>query len=181
MMKSNYLRLADVARVAKRFGAPLRVNVYQAVRSDLYALTYEEYWQGFQHLFERTDVIAISEPLVSASDGRPGTARWGVWRQHGASYAARHNAALRVLAWHRRAAVRADFVWDRDSQLRAISAGSYTPRSLWVLRVSRTMSWGMCRTAAFTRGGFTAGFLLSDHSRRAATPRDPHGRESRSA
>jgi len=33
MMKANYLRLADVARVAKRFDAPLRVNVYQAVRS----------------------------------------------------------------------------------------------------------------------------------------------------
>src|SRR6476660_8823723 len=28
MMKSNYLRLADVARVAKQFDAPLRVNVY---------------------------------------------------------------------------------------------------------------------------------------------------------
>src|SRR4051812_34634509 len=52
MMKSNYLRLADVARVAKQFGAPLRVNVYQAVRSDVYALTYEEYWQGFRQLFE---------------------------------------------------------------------------------------------------------------------------------
>src|ERR1051325_3716068 len=48
MMKTNYLKLADVARVAKRFDAPLRVNVYQAVRSDLYALTYEEYWDGFQ-------------------------------------------------------------------------------------------------------------------------------------
>jgi len=35
MMKSNYLRLADVARVAKQFDAPLRVNVYQAVRSDI--------------------------------------------------------------------------------------------------------------------------------------------------
>src|ERR1700726_4543476 len=40
MMKPNYLRLADVARVAKRLSAPLRVNVYQAVRSDMYALTY---------------------------------------------------------------------------------------------------------------------------------------------
>src|SRR5579884_2686956 len=38
MMKPNYLRLADVARVAKQFDAPLRVNVYQAVRSDVYAL-----------------------------------------------------------------------------------------------------------------------------------------------
>jgi radical SAM protein with 4Fe4S-binding SPASM domain len=71
MMKSNYLRLADVARVAKRFGAPLRVNVYQAVRSDLYALTYEEYWQGFRTLFENTDVIAIGEPLVRAMAGLP--------------------------------------------------------------------------------------------------------------
>jgi len=71
MMKSNYLRLADVARVAKQFNAPLRVNVYQAVRSDLYALTYEEYWQGFQRLLESTDVIAIGEPLVRAMVGLP--------------------------------------------------------------------------------------------------------------
>jgi radical SAM protein with 4Fe4S-binding SPASM domain len=71
MMKANYLRLANVARVAKQFGAPLRVNVYQAVRSDLYALTYEEYWEGFQRLFESTDVIAIGEPLVRAMAGLP--------------------------------------------------------------------------------------------------------------
>jgi radical SAM protein with 4Fe4S-binding SPASM domain len=71
MMKSNYLRLADVARVAKQFGAPLRVNVYQAVRSDLYALSYEEYWEGFGRLFEKTDVIAIGEPLVRAMAGLP--------------------------------------------------------------------------------------------------------------
>src|SRR5215469_5962761 len=71
MMKSNYLRLADVASVAKKFAAPLRVNVYQSVRSDLYALTYEEYWQGFRQLFESTDVIAIGEPLVRAMAGLP--------------------------------------------------------------------------------------------------------------
>src|SRR5258706_13379092 len=71
MMKANYLRLADVARVAKQFDAPLRVNVYQAVRSDIYALSYEEYWEGFQRLFEETDVIAIGEPLVRAMAGLP--------------------------------------------------------------------------------------------------------------
>jgi radical SAM protein with 4Fe4S-binding SPASM domain len=41
------------------------------VRSDLYALTYEEYWQGFRKLFESTDVIAIGEPLVRAMAGLP--------------------------------------------------------------------------------------------------------------
>jgi radical SAM protein with 4Fe4S-binding SPASM domain len=71
MMKSNYLRLAEVARVAKQFDAPLRVNVYQAVRSDIYALTYEEYWDGFRRLFAETDVIAIGEPLVRAMAGFP--------------------------------------------------------------------------------------------------------------
>ena len=71
MMKSNYLRLAEVARVAKQFDAPLRVNVYQAVRSDVYALSYEEYWEGFQRLFAETDVIAIGEPLVRAMAGFP--------------------------------------------------------------------------------------------------------------
>jgi radical SAM protein with 4Fe4S-binding SPASM domain len=71
MMKPNYLRLADVARVAKRFDAPLRVNVYQAVRSDVYALSYEEYWEGFRRLFDQTDVIAIGEPLVRAMAGLP--------------------------------------------------------------------------------------------------------------
>jgi radical SAM protein with 4Fe4S-binding SPASM domain len=71
MMKSNYLRLAEVARVAKQFEAPLRVNVYQAVRSDIYALTYEEYWEGFRSLFAETDVVAIGEPLVRAMAGLP--------------------------------------------------------------------------------------------------------------
>jgi len=71
MMKSNYRRLAAVARVAKRYQAPLRVNVYQAVRSDAYALSYEEYWQGFRELFAETDAIAIGEPLVRAMAGLP--------------------------------------------------------------------------------------------------------------
>jgi radical SAM protein with 4Fe4S-binding SPASM domain len=71
MMKSNYLRMAEVASVARRFGAPLRVNVYQSVRSDVYALTYEQYWDGFRALFAETDVIAIGEPLVRAMAGLP--------------------------------------------------------------------------------------------------------------
>jgi len=89
MMKSNYLRLAQVARVvSKRYQAPLRVNVYQAVRSDLYALSYKEYWQGFRALFAETDVIGIGEPLVRAMAGLPrGPADVS---EHRASYAPRY-------------------------------------------------------------------------------------------
>lgn len=60
MMKANYLRLPEVARVAKQFDAPLRVNVYQAVRSDIYALSYEEYWEGFRRLFAETEVRLLA-------------------------------------------------------------------------------------------------------------------------
>jgi radical SAM protein with 4Fe4S-binding SPASM domain len=69
MMKTNCLKLAAVAHVAKTFDAPLRVNVYQSVRTDSYALTYEEYWEGFRRLLAETDVIAIGEPLVRAMAG----------------------------------------------------------------------------------------------------------------
>ena len=71
MMKPNYLRLAEVARMARQFDAPLRVNVYQAVRSNRYALSYDEYWEGFRQLFAQTRVIAVGEPLVRAMAGLP--------------------------------------------------------------------------------------------------------------
>jgi radical SAM protein with 4Fe4S-binding SPASM domain len=71
MMRSNYDRLAEIAEIVKAYDAPLRINVYQAVRSDAFALTYDEYWDGFEALFARTDAIAIGEPLVRAMAGLP--------------------------------------------------------------------------------------------------------------
>ena len=71
MMRTNWDRLADIAEVAAQFDAPLRLNVYQAVRTDAFALTYDEYWGGFAALFARTDVVAIGEPLVRAMAGLP--------------------------------------------------------------------------------------------------------------
>jgi radical SAM protein with 4Fe4S-binding SPASM domain len=71
MMRSNFDRLAAIAEIVKTYDAPLRINVYQAVRSDVFALTYDEYWQGFEELLGRTDVIAIGEPLVRAMAGLP--------------------------------------------------------------------------------------------------------------
>ncbi len=38
MMRSNFDRLADVAEVARAYDAPLRINVYQSVRSDAYSI-----------------------------------------------------------------------------------------------------------------------------------------------
>lgn len=71
MMRANFDRLADIAEIVKAYDAPLRINVYQSVRSDTFALTYDEYWRGFDALFARTDAIAVGEPLVRAMAGLP--------------------------------------------------------------------------------------------------------------
>ena len=71
MMRTNFDRLTEIARVAATYDAPLRINVYQAVRSDAFALTYDEYWTGFERLFAETDAVAIGEPLVRAMAGLP--------------------------------------------------------------------------------------------------------------
>ncbi len=71
MMRSNFDRLHEIAAIAKTYDAPLRINVYQAVRTDRFALTYDEYWTGFETLLARTDVIAIGEPLIRAIAGLP--------------------------------------------------------------------------------------------------------------
>ncbi len=74
MMRTNFDRLHEIAALAARYDAPLRINVYQAVRSDAFALTYEEYWSGFERLFAETDAVAIGEPLVRAMAGLPARA-----------------------------------------------------------------------------------------------------------
>src|SRR4029453_19274915 len=71
MMKTNFRRLAEVASIAGKYGAPLRVNVYQSVRTDTFALTYQEYWEAFELLLSRTDVLTVGEPLVRAMLGLP--------------------------------------------------------------------------------------------------------------
>ncbi len=71
MMRTTTTGLHEIAAVAARFQAPLRINVLQAVRTDVFALTYAEYWDGFARLFAHTDAIAIGEPLVRAMAGLP--------------------------------------------------------------------------------------------------------------
>ena len=71
MMRTNFLRLAEIASIAGRYGAPLRVNVCQSVRTDAFALTYEQYWEAFERLFSETDVLTVGEPLVRAMLGLP--------------------------------------------------------------------------------------------------------------
>jgi radical SAM protein with 4Fe4S-binding SPASM domain len=71
MMKTNFKRLAEIARVAFAAGANYRVNVYQPVKTDAFTLTYEEFWDGFRRLLGATSLVSTTEPILNAMLGEP--------------------------------------------------------------------------------------------------------------
>jgi radical SAM protein with 4Fe4S-binding SPASM domain len=69
MMRHNYTDLIDIGKVAFAEDAGFRVNVYQASKTDIYALTYEEYWEGFQRLLREFALVTTTEPVLAAALG----------------------------------------------------------------------------------------------------------------
>lgn len=66
LMRSNYDQMGRLVGLARQNGANLRVNVYQAVKTDVYRLTYQEFWEGYRHLFAEGLIVSCSEPVVRA-------------------------------------------------------------------------------------------------------------------
>jgi len=81
MMKTNYRRLTDIAKVAFAAGANYRVNVYQPVKTDAFTLSYDEFWDGFRRLLGETRLVSTSEPILNAMLGQPFTEGSGCGRQ----------------------------------------------------------------------------------------------------
>ena len=66
MMTSNFDQMDQLVGLARRNGANLRVNAYQAVKTDAYRLSFEQFWEGYRRLFSTGEVISCSEPVVRA-------------------------------------------------------------------------------------------------------------------
>src|SRR2546427_4468189 len=71
MMKTNFRRLPEIAKVAFAAGANYRVNVYQPVKTDAFTLTYEEFWDGFRRLLAAARLVSTTEPILNAMLGAP--------------------------------------------------------------------------------------------------------------
>ncbi|MCX6032059.1 MAG: radical SAM protein [Chloroflexi bacterium] len=69
LMRTNYDQMDQLVALARRNGVNLRVNAYQAVKTDAYRLTYAEFWEGYRRLFADGLVISCSEPVVRAAMG----------------------------------------------------------------------------------------------------------------
>jgi MoaA/NifB/PqqE/SkfB family radical SAM enzyme len=72
MMRINYGKLPELARLAGSFGANLRVNVYQPAKTDRFSVSYEQFWQGFTKLLASTRLVATTEPVLAAVLGIEG-------------------------------------------------------------------------------------------------------------
>jgi MoaA/NifB/PqqE/SkfB family radical SAM enzyme len=71
LMCTNWHLMGEMVELAQRLGALLRVNVYQAVRSDAYRLSYSQFWGAYRQLFAAGQVVSCSEPIVRAVMGLP--------------------------------------------------------------------------------------------------------------
>ena len=76
LMNVNFRDLGGIARLAASQDADFRVNVYQPMHTTRFMLTFEQYWEAFAILFDQTEVISVTEPLVNVImgfDGLKGT------------------------------------------------------------------------------------------------------------
>jgi len=69
LMKTNYNKMDKLVNLARQDGVNLRVNAYQAVKTDAYLLSYQEFWEGYHRLFAEGQVISCTEPVVRAVMG----------------------------------------------------------------------------------------------------------------
>lgn len=69
LMCTNYHKMDRMVALARSNGCNLRVNAYQAVKTDAYRLSFAQFWEGYQRLFSAGLVVACSEPVVRAVMG----------------------------------------------------------------------------------------------------------------
>jgi len=69
LMSINVDQMEALATLAQQQRVNLRVNAYQAVKTDRYKLSYEQFWEGYRGLFSAARVISCAEPVVRAAMG----------------------------------------------------------------------------------------------------------------
>jgi MoaA/NifB/PqqE/SkfB family radical SAM enzyme len=69
LMCTNFDKMDQMVALARSNGCNLRVNAYQAVKTDAYRLSYDQFWDGYRRLFSAGLVVACSEPVVRAVMG----------------------------------------------------------------------------------------------------------------
>ncbi len=67
LMNVNYDRLGRLARLARSWGAALRVNAYQPVHTRRFMPSWSQFWDGYRALFDEAAVTTCTEHVVAAA------------------------------------------------------------------------------------------------------------------
>jgi radical SAM protein with 4Fe4S-binding SPASM domain len=65
LMNLNYKDLGNIAGLAASFESDFRVNVYQPMYTEAFGPNFEQYWEAFKILFDHSEIISVTEPLVN--------------------------------------------------------------------------------------------------------------------
>jgi radical SAM protein with 4Fe4S-binding SPASM domain len=65
LMNCNYNDLGKIAGLAASFDADFRVNAYQPMYTEEFMPSFAQYWQAYQILFDNSEIISVTEPLVN--------------------------------------------------------------------------------------------------------------------
>jgi radical SAM protein with 4Fe4S-binding SPASM domain len=69
LINLNYADLGAIAGLAASLGADFRVNVYQPIYTHEFMPSFDEYWEAYRILFDRSEIISVTEPLVNTFMG----------------------------------------------------------------------------------------------------------------
>ena len=72
LMNLNYTDLGSIARLAASFGSNFRVNAYQPIYTEEFMPDFKQYWEAYRILFDQSEIISITEPLVNTFLGANG-------------------------------------------------------------------------------------------------------------
>jgi len=72
LMNLNYTELGRIARLAASFDSNFRVNAYQPMYTEEFMPNFEQYWEAYRILFDQSEIISVTEPLVNTFLGANG-------------------------------------------------------------------------------------------------------------
>ena len=72
LMNLNYKDLGRIAGLAASFGSDFRVNAYQPMYTEEFMPDFEQYWEAYRILFDQSEIISVTEPLVNTFLGTNG-------------------------------------------------------------------------------------------------------------
>jgi radical SAM protein with 4Fe4S-binding SPASM domain len=80
LMNLNCSDLGRIARLAASLDVDFRVNAYQPMYTEKFMPSFEQYWDAYEILFDHSEIISVTEPLVNTFlglNGLSGTACGG--------------------------------------------------------------------------------------------------------